>query len=336
MPLLRSLASCCLAFFIAEYLASRVQAQAHDERELESLYIVTHVVSDASPFWFEYVLHVKPQGMDVLIREIRIAPLNSACTNRVTVKAADRLAKNTSLQKVVGLDLCSLEVRAVSAIVSRAQSKGVVSVDDTASFTIVATCGRTERVFEIPYPETLKLEELKKTNPEVGSLWDLASEIQRRFFGEKFSFYDNSASQDRAFQALGAEIFPAIKSGIYDPGFPDRSRLEFLLDEYSGPVIEVDPWRVEFAGRVPADLSQYQLPKYPAIAKQARIEGEVHLVVVFDTHTGLVKDVKVTSGNLLLADHAVAAVRGWHFQAGSTHSDSVEVALKFALRCPSL
>src|SRR5208283_1080044 len=212
MPLLRSLAYCCLAFFIAEYLASRVQAQAHDERELESLYIVTHVVSDASPFWFEYVLHVKPQGMDVLIREIRIAPLNSACTNRVTVKAADRLAKNTSLQKVVGLDLCSLEVRAVSAIVSRAQSKGVVSVDDTASFTIVATCGRTERVFEIPYPETLKLEELKKTNPEVGSLWDLASEIQRRFFGEKFTFYDNSASQDRAFQALGAEIFPAIKS----------------------------------------------------------------------------------------------------------------------------
>jgi TonB family protein len=334
MPLLRSLASCCLAFFIGGYLASRVRAQAQDERELESLYIVTHVVSDASPFWFEYVLHIKPQGKDVLVREIRIAPLSSACTNRATVKAADHLVKHAALQRVVGLDLCSLEVGAVSAIVSRAQSKGVVSVDDTASFTIVASCGKTNRVFEIPYPETLNLEELKKMNPQVGSLWDLAHEIQRRSFGEKFSFYDNSASQDKAFQALGAEIFPAIKSGIYDPGFPDRSHLEFLMDEYSGPVNEVDPWRVEFAGPAPAELSQYQLPMYPAIAKQARIQGEVRLALVLDTHTGLVKDVKVTSGNRLLADHAVAAVRGWHFQNGNPNKDSAEVALRFVLRCP--
>ena len=53
--------------------------ETHEERNLSGFYVVTHVVSDASPFWYEYVLDVKPQGTDVLVREIRIAPLNSSC-----------------------------------------------------------------------------------------------------------------------------------------------------------------------------------------------------------------------------------------------------------------
>lgn len=67
----------------------------------------------------------------------------------------------------------------------------------------------------------------------------------------------------------------------------------------------------------------------------ARIEGEVRLVVVLDPQTGLIKEVKVTSGNPLLTDAAVAAVRDWHFQEGNPRKDSLEVALRFVLRCPS-
>jgi hypothetical protein len=79
MVLLRCFAFCCMTSFICGCLASQVEAQNHDEKELKSLYIVTQVVSDASPFQYEYVLDVNPQGKDVLVREIRIAPLNSGC-----------------------------------------------------------------------------------------------------------------------------------------------------------------------------------------------------------------------------------------------------------------
>jgi len=335
MLLLRYLAFCCMTSVISGCLAPRAVAQAHDEKELRSLYIVTHVVSDAAPFWFEYVLDVKPRSRDVLVRKIRIAPLNFACPNRVTVKAADKLVKNTSPQRVVRLDLCSLDVAAVASVIRGAQPGGAVSIWDTASHTIVATCGKTEKVFEIPYPESVELEKLKKTNPQVASLWDLAYDIGRHSFGERFSFYDASARRDEVFQALGAEIAPAIKSGIYDQGFQDRRHLDLLLSDYSGPVKEIDPWYVEFAGPVPAGLSQDQLRKYPLLAKQARIQGEVHLAVALDTRTGLVEDVKVTSGNPLLAKAAIEAVRGWHFREGDTPKDSVELSLRFVLRCPS-
>lgn len=163
----------------------------------------------------------------------------------------------------------------------------------------------------------------------------MAYNVHRRSFGENFSFDNASASQHAAFQALGAEIVPAIKAGIYDRGFENGSHLESLLSEYAGPVKEIDPWYVEFEGRVPADLLQYQLPRYPPLARQTRIEGEVRLVVVLDPQTELIREVRVTSGHPLLIDAAVAAVRGWHFQEGNPRKDSIEVALRFVLRCPS-
>src|SRR5713101_7196578 len=109
--ILRYFAACLATFFVCGGLVLRVEAQSRKEKELKSFYVVTHVVSDASPFRYEYVLDVKPQGKDVLVREIRIAPLNSACPG-ITVKAADHLITNTYPKKVVRLDLCSLNVAA--------------------------------------------------------------------------------------------------------------------------------------------------------------------------------------------------------------------------------
>ena len=119
---------------------SRVEAQTHEEKELKSFYVVTHVVSDASPFRYEYVLDVKRHDEDVLVREIRIAPTHSGCPSGLTVNAADHLLPDTTTKKVARLDLCSLNVRAVASAIAGAQPKGVVtSIDDTASYSIV--CG---------------------------------------------------------------------------------------------------------------------------------------------------------------------------------------------------
>jgi TonB family protein len=79
--------------------------------------------------------------------------------------------------------------------------------------------------------------------------------------------------------------------------------------------------------RGPTPILQYQLPKYPALARQTRIEGEVDLVVVLEPQTGLTREVKVTSGHPLLTDAAGAAVRDWHFQEGNPRKDPIEIHL---------
>ena len=328
------------AFYIAiclmwGALVPRIWAQTHDEKELKSIYIVTHVFSDASPFFYEYVLDVKSQGKDVLVRQIRLGPTSTGCPSGLTVKAVDRLIKNETPKSFAKHELCSLNAKQVASAIEHAHPPYAAGGFETASYSVVAMCGIEEKVFELPDPEAVNLKRLKGTNPQAASLWDMVSDVYERSFGKDFSFHNASGAQDMAFQALGAETVPAIKAGKYASGFKNGSHLESMLDKYSGPVKEIDPWLVEFVGQAPIGLSQYQLPKYPPLARQTRIQGEVRLTLTLDTQTGLVKDVKVNTGHPLLATQAVAAVREWRFKERTSGQDTAKVTLKFVLDCPT-
>jgi len=65
-------------------------------------------------------------------------------------------------------------------------------------------------------------------------------------------------------------------------------------------------------------------PRYPKEARRAKLEGDVHLSATVGTD-GLVKDVRVISGEPALADAAVAAVRQWRYEPAVTDGAPVEV-----------
>jgi hypothetical protein len=154
MHLLPGCALCFVASLVFGVLAPSVGGQEPERSALQSFYIVTHVFSDASPFFYEYVLDVEPKGENVLVREIRIGPLKE-CPG-VTVKAVERLISKSTAQKVAKMKLCSLEPSGVDSVIAKAEPRNA-AIDDTASYTIVAKCGKQEKIFEIPYPETVDL-----------------------------------------------------------------------------------------------------------------------------------------------------------------------------------
>ena len=53
-------------------------------------------------------------------------------------------------------------------------------------------------------------------------------------------------------------------------------------------------------------------PEYPAIAKQMKVVGKVEVQVTIDAE-GNVEDVKILSGNSLLTNAVVSAVKKWKF-----------------------
>jgi protein TonB len=65
-------------------------------------------------------------------------------------------------------------------------------------------------------------------------------------------------------------------------------------------------------------------PTYPALAKQARIEGVVRLAVVIDKQ-GRVSDIKVMSGHPLLIPAALEAVKQWEYNPTLLNGQPVEV-----------
>jgi TonB family protein len=95
-----------------------------------------------------------------------------------------------------------------------------------------------------------------------------------------------------------------------------------------------------------AHLAQNQLccfdmrfvnPVYPREARIARTEGVVRVVVVFDEN-GSVTDLQAVSGDPVLLDSVLKAVRQWHITLGGRLPDSpreTEVPLSFTFKVES-
>jgi protein TonB len=92
---------------------------------------------------------------------------------------------------------------------------------------------------------------------------------------------------------------------------------------------------VESSSVVDAALVKMVPPVYPALAREARIEGDVVLSAVISKE-GKVRDVRVISGNSALTNAAVNAVKQWRFHAsrldGRPEDVRKEIVVKFSLK----
>jgi hypothetical protein len=58
------------------------------------------------------------------------------------------------MRKIAGkVDICSYIDESVTAALKAAAPKGVESIEDSATLSMVAKCGAQEKVFGFPYPE---------------------------------------------------------------------------------------------------------------------------------------------------------------------------------------
>lgn len=85
-------------------------------------------------------------------------------------KAADRKIAGNTPQRIAGIRICSLNPNDVAAAIKRSTPKGLAAIDDTASYTIVARCGTSDRVFALPFPEEVDFKILKRISPQATSL----------------------------------------------------------------------------------------------------------------------------------------------------------------------
>ena len=308
-----------------------------------AFYIVSMVTSDASPFWYHYVLDVKPDGHDSIVRYIRIAPMDSMCAEATTVEVATaRLAGVSPSDLISPNDLCAIDAASINRELQR--QVRTAAIDDSVRFGIVASCGSRTVVVHLPFPEQVKLERLRKTAPQLARWWGLQMSVKNRAFGPGQVFYGITAEQEGHLQHDGQTVVPELVSGHFDAGLdaeclpqqPCKS-LSFReeLRQYVGPLgesghapklIQADEYR----------FSRYVDPKYPPLAMQARIQGTVKLALSVDTHSGEVRDIKVVSGHPIFLSTVMDAVKQWRFvpEQLSDKGDRIPADLVFEWTCP--
>jgi TonB family protein len=86
---------------------------------------------------------------------------------------------------------------------------------------------------------------------------------------------------------------------------------------------DAEPLRVDGSVQASKILSA-PVPTYPAGARDAGTQGVVRLEAVI-AKDGTVRDLKVISGNRMLAEAAVSAVRHWRYQATELDGQPIEV-----------
>jgi TonB family protein len=299
--------------------------------DLKEFYVLRLAVSDASPFWFDYILDVSPTENGVKVREIRIAPVDNECPSGVTVKAVEREITGKSVPNVAGqAELCGLSERYVSSTIDNFKGNAVASIEDTARFVVVAHCGSGQRIFRFPFPEEVEfLKQLRRKAPAVGRIWDLYFRVQERAFGKEEIFYHISPQQDTELQRQGSGLVAELRSGKFDHGF-DKP-LSTILDGYQGVVREGSRSHVDLLDKENLSVKGYVAPVYPQIARLARIEGKVELEIELDPKTGAVTTVRPVSGHPLLQRTAIAAAKEWKFEANTR--TPVRAVLDFSLGC---
>ena len=81
---------------------------------------------------------------------------------------------------------------------------------------------------------------------------------------------------------------------------------------------------VRVSNREPADLIHQVRPMYPALAKQARVQGTVILEATI-AKDGTVRDARIVSGHPLLTEAAIAAVGQWRYKPFILNGEPIEV-----------
>jgi hypothetical protein len=269
-----------------------------EKAQPKNLFIIAEAVSDASPFWFKYILDLSPEADGLHLRWIRVAPMANSCPG-VTVKAMSRVIKESS-PGLIQPDICSLSPARVSKILNNARRRS--AIDDTVGFGIVASCssGSATKVFHLPLDELIDKTKLKRTSPDVAALYDTYYGILKSAFSGA-SFYNIPPERDRELQEEGSNLVSELRSGRFDVGLAQGSMKELLVD-YSG--IRVDrsetPGSVQLVSPDIQNFVRYVVPDYPSLAKQARLQGDVEVELDVDESTGRVKELRPLNGNSLL------------------------------------
>ncbi len=290
------------------------------------LYIVRQGTSDMMPGWFHYVMIVKPDGRDVVVKLVRVAPLAS-CPNMVTVRGAEVRLRDTTIGNLINdNNPCAISADKVRHEILRHSRRN--GVWDDAAFGIVAQCGGEQIVHHFPYGAML---DTKKLPPQVRRLRELSWDIQKSAFGDRNLFYKTSPEEGEKLQAGGGAMVDELRSGKFDRGFPYKASFVADLKDYVATGVGKTA-ELENAGSY--RFLNYVPPLYPSQALDARMMGSVLLDVEVNADSGNVREVKVISGHPFFTPNAISAAKQWRFEPGSVPK-TLQVTLAFTLLCIS-
>lgn len=326
------------------FCLSAAIAQASEQSGPSEFYVVSASFSDHGVLFYHRVVAVRQDGSDTVVRYIRLAPASAYCARTIVQAAEARVSGKSPAQLIGQNNPCAVNPRTFRATLPKPRKN--LSAFEATSYGIVAQCGDTSISLGLPIAQEVDLEQLKSTHPALARLWSLSSEIVESTFGNKDVFHDRSEAEDSALQQAGEKLVPELIAGGYDRGLMEARRgnvggakelyFRTLLSDYRGRMTDSEVKQSEepkLKNAAAYRFANFVAPKYPRLALQARISGEVDLVLKVNPETGEVLEAEASKGHRLLGESATEAARRWRFEPGSLKGNTLSLTIDYALPC---
>jgi protein TonB len=115
------------------------------------------------------------------------------------------------------------------------------------------------------------------------------------------------------------------------PARESQIMTELVAIPHAAPTLKLPPAVRLSSGVTLGMLISKVEPQYPALARQARVQGDVFLAATIDRN-GRIENLRVLSGHPMLVQAAVDAVKQWRYRPYMLGNEPVEVETQVTVR----
>ena len=281
------------------------------------------------------------QPASVVDTKVRFIRAYLAC-DTYHVQETDYIFENVSVAELAGKAALCEPDKSVSRLVNLFKDKKLEASWPDDRVGTFAQCGTTRVVHRLPSRNDLRYAELQNKAENVTALWDLESQILKRYTKvtewEPFKYPIDEETRLRN-QHLTEHAAIQIRNGDFDRILPEGWSSEgplLLADLIPDPERATEP---EEDHGVVENIDHLGLEKnepipYPQMGRIAHIQGDVRVAIRIDAASGAVISATALSGHPLLQKSATDSISKWSFLPPYFGPNPLEVIVHYTVRCP--
>jgi TonB family protein len=319
-------ASQCVGFLLLSSVLCA--AQVAKSGPPEDFVVARHTFFDfGPPFDYYEIIRVKSANNGVSIERALVTPPGMACTQpdpKVEYETATVTKSMTDL--LDGKNLCLIPERDLHRELKRCKKCLAFS---GVNITMLASCGGKDRLLHMDIMDRDLFDARPNTPENTSWTMHLLSELDKTLGPGAMEKPIFPLGDSAKLEIPDRDLIRSIREGQFDELFGKEQRIsQLVIDAGKPPLL---PPSVEIVSITPFAPISAELPKYPPIAKAARVEGLVTLT--FDVNAdGKVQNIVPMDGPKMIQLGAEDAISKWSFPQ-SSWGKSGQVSIRFKLNC---
>lgn len=307
------------------------QGQQPNEQLPNELVIGRHPFFDfGPPFNYYELILVRPGAAGSSVERVTLTPAADSCFHLAKVEIANASLKESVHELLGQTKPCAISDKKLRNELKR-RKKGLVF--SGADVFLQVQCQGKTRVIRADILDRDMFDAAPKTPEYTSWTMRLLERIDKAVgpgVMEQPIFRDFGAEKPSV-QGTKSDALEDIKIGKYDAlfqGAPDRPS-----DLYRLALTKSAIPNAQLVSSTPFEPDVFVEPKYPPIAKAARVEGSVVFRFKIDANGNTV-GLSFDSGPVMLQGAVKDAVNGWKFYK-ATDGQEIQATVAFKLNCPA-